>query len=136
MFYWDDEKHRKEFFMEFAQKRGIDPLRAEHWYSVTRADVCASMKVNIIYLYHYHHYLFILLLLSFKWIQNFMKRKIIIIFKKGARSVLGHYGDSLVQALVTLFPNINLQPSKFIAVPSILVYIYIILLLKLILLLF
>lgn len=33
--YWSDKTRRRQFFLEFADKHGFDPLIAENWYPIT-----------------------------------------------------------------------------------------------------
>jgi len=43
--HWLDLANSKQFFIEFAQERGFDPLSAEDWNTVTRREIYAK-KVN------------------------------------------------------------------------------------------
>lgn len=39
---WRDVNNRREFFENFAAKKGFDPLIAENWYTFTREDILAE----------------------------------------------------------------------------------------------
>eukprot|EP00026_Physarum_polycephalum_P002130 Phypoly_transcript_02134.p1 GENE.Phypoly_transcript_02134~~Phypoly_transcript_02134.p1 ORF type:complete len:738 (+),score=96.58 Phypoly_transcript_02134:691-2904(+) len=73
--FWNNEAHRRDFFIDFAKRKKFDPLVPENWYSC-----------------------------SFWDIQNHEK----------ATSVLHYYHGNFKTALIHLFPNIGLDPSKFV----------------------
>ena len=37
--YWRDIQNCRKFFDDFAQQRGLDPLKAESWYSIRMKDL-------------------------------------------------------------------------------------------------
>lgn len=43
--YWMDKTNRLKFLVQYAQARGLNHLKAEDWYPVSRTDV-ASFKVR------------------------------------------------------------------------------------------
>jgi hypothetical protein len=43
--HWQSISNRRKFFVDFATTRGLDPLTADAWYSVSRRDV-ATAKVK------------------------------------------------------------------------------------------
>lgn len=40
--YWLDVENRRQFFTQFAQVAGFDPLQPEKWAAVTLQDVLAA----------------------------------------------------------------------------------------------
>ena len=43
--YWNNDDNKREFFKQFAAKRGFDPLIATNWYSVPLRLLITSDKV-------------------------------------------------------------------------------------------
>ena len=37
--YWQSEANRRQFFMEFAERKAFDALVADYWYSITKKDL-------------------------------------------------------------------------------------------------
>ncbi len=44
--YWSDAHNRRNFFVEFATKKGFDPLVAENWNIVKTKDILEQVKYN------------------------------------------------------------------------------------------
>lgn len=40
--YWAEAKNRRQFFEDFAAKKGFDPLSASHWYHIPSFHVYHS----------------------------------------------------------------------------------------------
>jgi hypothetical protein len=43
--HWEAESNRREFFVDFAVTKGIDPLKAEDWYKVSAGSILAAKVV-------------------------------------------------------------------------------------------
>jgi len=48
--YWKDPEHRKQFFLELANEKGINPNQPGAWEALTVAHVLAK-KVSLLYLF-------------------------------------------------------------------------------------
>jgi hypothetical protein len=118
------EKRRK-FFEKYAKDQGFDPLIPENWYSQTYENIVAvtvSLKQTFtIYILIYINLVMLLCYLFMLFIY------VIYLYSQGGSKVLSYHKDSMVQALITLFPNVNFKkqhfrpPSKFLhsLIPSI-----------------
>jgi hypothetical protein len=80
-------------FLEFAAKEGFNPLIADNWYPIARTQVAKTGKV----------YFFSLPSLFSFFFANSLQ---------GATSCFSHY-SSISHALLSLFPDIGLEESKF-----------------------
>eukprot|EP00026_Physarum_polycephalum_P002644 Phypoly_transcript_02652.p1 GENE.Phypoly_transcript_02652~~Phypoly_transcript_02652.p1 ORF type:complete len:698 (+),score=61.56 Phypoly_transcript_02652:137-2095(+) len=69
-----DPKSRREFFVNYAKRKGFDPLYPENWYTQLATNVGNE---------------------------------------KGGRTVLSYYDSRLRTALISLFPEIGLDESRF-----------------------
>jgi len=63
--YWKDVNNRRQFFCEFAQRKGFDPHDVDNWANVTRQQVVAAMEVFAIY-----YLLFVIFLKSYVYVPN------------------------------------------------------------------
>lgn len=102
MGYWtqNDNKNMRDFFDSFAHTFGFDPLIPDNWYNVPQKDVLQHVcKFDYAFLCN----------------NNF-------IYKNGnGISVLYHYKNSVIKALLDVYPNIGLNISKFKIVNSMII---------------
>eukprot|EP00026_Physarum_polycephalum_P001909 Phypoly_transcript_01912.p1 GENE.Phypoly_transcript_01912~~Phypoly_transcript_01912.p1 ORF type:complete len:725 (-),score=69.41 Phypoly_transcript_01912:359-2533(-) len=42
--YWADELNQRNFFVQFAKKRGFDPLIAQNWYKISSSQIKSSKR--------------------------------------------------------------------------------------------
>jgi len=91
-------EERKAVLLAFAKANNFDPLVADCWYYVSR-------KQFLLYTVCIPLYLFPLL-----DILNLLK---------GGRGVVKYYDNSLIEAIIDLFPELSLEKSKFASVPRI-----------------
>lgn len=95
--------NRRQFFEEFAAKKGFNPLSAENWYSVNRKDI---LKKRVKYL-----------------ADVFLRAYELIYFVKGGITIL-KLCSNLPEALTQSFPELKLDSTRFQRSPSIHFIIY------------
>ena len=93
--YWKNAKNRRKFFERVAKRHSFDPLSAKNWY-----------KANFIELRKQKVYP--------SFFCFFMFAKVL----QGASAVLGYYNNSVINALIHLFPEIDLVVEDFYDLPS------------------
>lgn len=77
----------------FAKNSGFDPLVAENWYTISRDKIMQSVCTPLL-------------------------GQTIVTLLQGGAKVIDQYNGSVVGALINLFPNIGLDKSKLLALPS------------------
>lgn len=83
-------ENRRVFFEKYAKQHNFDPRKAENWYSQPKERIMVQ-KV-----------------LAMKAINS-----ILILLLKGSHAVVFHHNNSLLQALLDIFPDIGLEAAKF-----------------------
>jgi ribulose-5-phosphate 4-epimerase/fuculose-1-phosphate aldolase len=82
------KENRKEFFDKFAKKRGFDPLIPNHWYFVSHDDILAETVRMMEYLQQ-------------------------INTMQGGATVLHFYSNSVMRAVVDVYPHIQFDEKSF-----------------------
>ena len=90
----------------FAEERSFDPLLADNWYntpadSVVSAKVCKKMQERD----------------EGEGRDGGGKGEMLTPYQAG-QTVLSYYGGSYVKAVVQIYPDVNLQETKFMNLPS------------------
>lgn len=83
--YWGNYEHRKLFFIDFAKKRGLDPLVPAHWHSVLDELKQNSVWRQWFYLI-FSHFFYLL---------------------KAAKSIFKYHKGSVIGTLQHLFPSVS-----------------------------
>lgn len=100
----DKIENRRNFFIEYANTHGFDPLNPDHWYLQSREKLIAVKESFLLF------FLCILVLIfPFPPFFNYF----LLFHKKKARRILPYHSHSITTALLELFPNIGLDRSKF-----------------------
>ena len=93
----------------YAKRNSFDPLDAENWYSLRKKTV-ASIKVSSLLSS------FFFFSLPLDSLHPFLS--LLTVLLKGGSTILKHFRNSHVNALLELFPEIGLEVNKFVGVPS------------------
>ena len=88
--HWADMANRKAFFDNIAHTSKFDPLVAENWYSLSH-DKMSDAEVFIA-------------IMLFAQVNNLLQ---------GYNVISRAYNDNLISALMHVYPDIGLDPSKF-----------------------
>eukprot|EP00026_Physarum_polycephalum_P002048 Phypoly_transcript_02052.p1 GENE.Phypoly_transcript_02052~~Phypoly_transcript_02052.p1 ORF type:complete len:648 (+),score=89.30 Phypoly_transcript_02052:207-2150(+) len=145
---WGDISNRREFFEAYARANKFDPLIPDNWYKQSRKNVLSFPGAHSVLYYHQDSVpnalsdLFPNIGLDRskfyaqwhiassrrKFFEYFAKKKGFnysnpeswyaqsqdeILLTKGANKVIAYHNGSVSRALIDLFPNIGLVPSKF-----------------------
>lgn len=90
----EKSKEMRMFFEKYAKSNNFDPLVPENWYNISRQEVL-SIKVYC------------------AMVSDVNNNS----FTKGATAILSSYRGSVKRAIIDLFPEIGLDPSKFTTLP-------------------
>ena len=95
-----DAKHRRSWFDALAADHKFDPLVAHFWYQLSEklSDIQVDSFLNI---YDHIFYLYI-----YSNLKSYISQK-------GIQQYLRYYSGSLYNALVHLYPEMNLDRNKF-----------------------
>jgi hypothetical protein len=103
---WNKAEDRRKFFEEYALAHKFNPLVPKNWYSEPRERIMSTLVFFFLFFFVFTPTLIIL---------------------KGAFRVLHHHNRSLAQALRDLFPDIDVDKTKFLYQGFLFFYIYFIL---------